>query len=73
MNVSYILYDCKNIRLLYDEVFLVFEGNLGACVFAVEHFVADLDLHRFIFLSGTCSYNFTLLRFLFRCVRNVNA
>jgi len=40
---------CENFVLAHYEDFVAFEFDFGACVFAVEHFVAGLENHFFVF------------------------
>ena len=64
---------CENVRLTDDEIFLAVDGNFSAGVFAVEDYVSDLHLHRFVFLSGACSSDYALLGLLFCGVRNIQS
>ena len=44
---------CENFVLAHYEDFVAFEFDFGACVFAVEHFVAGLENHFFVFGART--------------------
>ena len=65
--------DGECIGLAHDEVFLAIEFEFGTGVFAIQHFVAYLENHGFVFGSFAGCEDLTAERFLLCGIGDNNA